>query len=45
MKALRGSDYYRGGLRTPGAAMIQPALFVRGLARGLEAQGVRVHET
>ncbi|HUF88091.1 MAG TPA: FAD-binding oxidoreductase [Thermohalobaculum sp.] len=35
MRALTGSGYYLGGLRTPGAAMIQPAMFVRGIARGL----------
>lgn len=35
MRALTGSDYYLGGLYTPGAAMIQPAMFVRGVAQGL----------
>ena len=35
MRALTGSDYYLGGLRTPGTAMIQPAMFVRGVAEGL----------
>jgi len=30
-----GSDYYRGGISTPGTAMIQPALLVRGIADGL----------
>lgn len=35
MKLLTGSDYYRGGLYTPGTAMIQPALYVRNMARGL----------
>jgi glycine/D-amino acid oxidase-like deaminating enzyme len=35
MKSLTGSDYYRGGLYTPGTAMIQPALFVRSIAQGL----------
>lgn len=35
MRALTGSEYYLGGLRTPGTAMIQPAMFVRGLASGL----------
>ncbi len=35
MKALTGSDYYRGGVHTPGAAMVQPAMFVRAVAKGL----------
>ena len=34
-----GSDYYQGGLRTPGTAMIQPALLVRGIADGLARSG------
>ncbi len=44
MHALTGTRYYRGGLYTPGAAMIQPALFTRGLAAGLVAARVRLHE-
>lgn len=35
MRELTGSDYYLGGLYTPGAVMIQPADYIRGLARGL----------
>ncbi|HSF93703.1 MAG TPA: FAD-binding oxidoreductase [Thermohalobaculum sp.] len=35
MKALTGIHYYRGGVHTPGAAMVQPAMFVRALAEGL----------
>ncbi|MEO0823777.1 MAG: FAD-binding oxidoreductase [Pseudomonadota bacterium] len=35
MRALTGSAYYRGGLYTPGTAMVQPAGFVRGVAAGL----------
>ncbi len=35
MQAITGSSYYLGGLRTPGTAMIQPALLVRGIADGL----------
>ncbi|MCI5075079.1 FAD-binding oxidoreductase [Oricola sp.] len=41
MRALTGTDYYAGGLFTPGAAMIQPAMFVRGVADGL-ARGNRI---
>jgi len=44
MKALTGSDYYLGGLYTPGTAMIQPALYVRGLADGLAKAGVQLFE-
>lgn len=44
MKALTGSDYYLGGLYTPDAATIQPALYVRGLAGGLADAGVRMFE-
>lgn len=43
MRALTGSDYYLGGLFTPGAALIHPAMFVRGLAAGL-APKVAIHE-
>jgi glycine/D-amino acid oxidase-like deaminating enzyme len=35
MQSLTGSNYYRGGLHTPGAAVIQPALFIHNLAQGL----------
>jgi glycine/D-amino acid oxidase-like deaminating enzyme len=35
MREITGSDYYRGGLYTPGAVLIQPADYIRGLATGL----------
>ncbi len=35
MQTLTGTDYYRGGLWTPGTAIIQPALYIRCLAEGL----------
>lgn len=44
MHDMTGSEYYRSGLYTPGTAMIQPALFVRGLARGLASNRVRICE-
>ncbi len=44
MREICGSDYYRGGLYTPGTAMLQPALFARGMAQGLVSQGVKVFE-
>lgn len=44
MREITGSDYYQTGLFTPGTAMIQPALFVRGIAAGLRSNRVTVHE-
>ncbi len=38
MRELCGSDYYRGGLRTPGTALIQPAQYVCSLADALAAR-------
>jgi glycine/D-amino acid oxidase-like deaminating enzyme len=42
---MTGTDYYVGGLVTPGPAMIQPALYVRGVARGLALNRTTVYET
>lgn len=36
IRSLTGTDYYLGGLWTPGTAMLQPALFVRGVTVGLQ---------
>lgn len=44
MAALTGTDYYRSGLYTPGTAIIQPALFVRGVAAGIASNRVTLHE-
>lgn len=44
MQRLTGIDYYLGGLYTPGAAMIQPAMFVRSVADGLRSNRVTIHE-
>lgn len=38
MRALTGTEYYRGGLYTPGTVLLQPAMFVRGIAAGLAKQ-------
>lgn len=38
MLEITGSSYYRGGLYTPGAVMIQPADYIRGLAAGLASK-------
>ncbi|HUF56280.1 MAG TPA: FAD-binding oxidoreductase [Thermohalobaculum sp.] len=43
MRALTGTDYYLGGLRTPGTVILQPAMFVRGVAAGL-GRAVALHE-
>lgn len=45
MRQVTGSAYYSGGLFTPGTAMIQPAGYIRGLADGLSARGVTIHES
>ncbi|SLN44469.1 NAD(P)/FAD-dependent oxidoreductase [Pseudooctadecabacter jejudonensis] len=44
IRDMTGTDYYQGGLFSPGTAMIQPALFVRGVANGLRSNRVTVHE-
>jgi len=43
MQSLTGSAYYCSGLYTPGTVMLQPAGYVRGLARGLSQSAV-LHE-
>jgi len=35
MREITGSDYYLGGLYTPGAVLIEPADYIRALAAGL----------
>lgn len=35
MRKLTGSTFYKSGVFTPGAAMIQPAIYIRGFAKGL----------
>ena len=44
MQAITGTDYYQGGLYTPHAAILQPAMFVRGVAAGLASNRVSVCE-
>ncbi len=44
MREITGTDYYSSGLYSPGTAMIQPALFVRGVAAGLASNRVTLHE-
>lgn len=38
MKRITGTEYYAGGTHTPGAALIQPAGYIRGLERGLSGK-------
>lgn len=44
MFELTGSRHYYSGLYTPGAVMIQPAGYIRGVVRGLRNAGVQVFE-
>lgn len=44
MRAITGSEYYMGGLYTPGAAIIQPAIYIRALADGITGAGVEIFE-
>lgn len=44
MREITGTDYYASGLYTPGAAMLQPALYIRGLTHGLTADDVGIYE-
>ena len=44
MRDITGTDYYQDGLFTPGTAMIQPAMFVRGVAAWLGSNRVTIHE-
>lgn len=38
MREITGSDYYLGGLYTPGAVLIEPADYIRGFAAGLTSK-------
>ncbi len=44
MRDLTGISYYQHGLFTPGAAMVQPAMFVRAMAEAAAAAGVDLYE-
>ena len=43
MRRLTGTSFYIGGTYTPGAVMIQPAGYIRGLAQGL-SKTVEIYE-
>jgi len=44
MRDLTGTTYYQSGLFTQGTAMLQPAMFVRGVAAGLRSNRVAIYE-
>lgn len=44
MQKLTGTDCFIDGLYTPGTVMIQPALYMRKLAAGIESNRVQIHE-
>lgn len=44
MRYNTGTSFYQSGLFTPGSAMIQPAMYTRGVAAGLRKAGVLIHE-
>ncbi len=44
MHELTGTTCYRQGLFTPGAAMVQPAMFVRAMAKAAATAGVHLYE-
>ncbi len=44
MKLITGSHCYQHGLFTAGTAMLQPAMYIRELAAGLESNWVRLYE-
>lgn len=44
MRELTGSNFYVGGLFTPGAVILQPALYIRGMASGIDSNRVQVFE-
>ncbi|MCY3769359.1 MAG: FAD-binding oxidoreductase [Gammaproteobacteria bacterium] len=41
LKAVIGSGYYSGGIHLPGCLLVQPAGYIRGIARGLCGEGNR----
>jgi len=44
MEAITGTSCYQQGLFSPGTAMIQPALFIRSLALGVESRDISIYE-
>ena len=44
MREITGSNYYHGGLFTPGTVVLQPALFVRSIAEKLRSNRIKIYE-
>lgn len=44
MKSITGTDCYQHGLFTAGTAMLQPAMYIRALASGIESNRLRIYE-
>ena len=45
MKGITGTNYYKGGLFTPGTVMIQPAQYIRALGEKMLSNRVQIYET
>ena len=45
MRNITGTNYYKGGLFTPGTVMIQPALYIRALGERMLSNRVRLYES
>ena len=45
MRDITGTNYYKGGLFTPGTVMIQPALYIRSLGEKMLSNRVRLYES
>ncbi len=45
MKDITGTNYYKGGLFTPGTVMIQPALYIRALGKKILSNRFRLYES
>ena len=43
LKDITGTDYYHGGIHTPGCLLFQPAAYIRGVAEGL-LPGIELYE-
>ena len=43
LKDITGTDYYHGGIHTPGCLLFQPAAYIRGIAAGL-LPGIQLYE-
>ena len=44
MKSITGIDCYQHGLYTAGTAMLQPAMYIRKFASGIESNRLRIYE-